>query len=136
MHADTIEKKQHYVILAGSFCQPRNVAILFLGGCFMKTTVTNSFHTLYSHYLDWFQKRAGAGTAPWDKEDFTRFQSFHEDVYEDKKILLNRVYYAVPLSPSDNPSGKLEMFTFSALNLMEKDESGTMNILTVEYRVE
>ncbi len=111
-------------------------AILIIGVCFMKTTGKGSYANLHSRYLDWFRERAGNRSAPWDEEDFPRFQSFHEDVYENDRILLNRVYYSIPLSPSDSLSGKLEVFSFSELNLMEKDGDDIIDICPVEYRLE
>ncbi len=102
----------------------------------MKTTVAKGFKSLYARYLDWFQERAGKEALPWDEEDLPRFQSFNEDVYENDRIVLNRVYYAVPLAPSHSRSGRLEVFTFSELNLMEKAGNDITNLRTVEYRVE
>ncbi len=102
----------------------------------MKTTATRGSKSLYARYLNWFQERAGEEALPWDEEDFPRFQSFHEDVYETARLLLNRMYYIVPLSPTSSLSGKLEVFTFSELNLLEKDGDEIVDVRPVEYRVE
>ncbi len=102
----------------------------------MKTTVVKNFKSIYGRYLYWFQERAGKDVLPWDEEDFPRFRSFNEDVYENDRIVLNRVYYSIPLSPSHNHTGKLEVFSFSELNLMEKAGDDIVGLCTVEYRVE
>ncbi len=102
----------------------------------MKTTVVKSFDGLYLRYQEWFRGRAAERAAPWDREDFPRFQSFHEDVYDNGRVILNRMYYMIPLSPTESRSGKLEIFSFSELNLMEMDGDDIADCRTIEYRIE
>lgn len=102
----------------------------------MVTQPIKSFEALYSCYLRWFQEHAGKNVTPLKAEDFPRFLSFHEDVCENSRILLNRVYYIIPLPPSQSASGALKTFTFSELNLMEKAGDEMENVCPVEYRVE
>lgn len=102
----------------------------------MKTTVVKKLDDFYSRYLDWFQKRAAKNAVPWAEEDLPRFQSFHEDVYENDRIILNRMYYSIPLPSSTSLSGKLEIFSFSELNLLEKEGHEIVNICPVEYQIE
>ncbi len=102
----------------------------------MKTTVAKGFESIYFHYLDWFQARAEQGAVSVEREAFPQYQSFHEDVFENDRMILNRMYYTVPLSPSASRSGKLELFAFSELNLMEKENGSIADLYTVEYRIE
>lgn len=94
------------------------------------------FEALYSRYLHWFKSRAAEGALPFGREDFPRFRSFHEDVYEDDRMFLNRAYYFIPLAPSESVSGRLEIFAFSVLNFMEKEGDDLPNAVRVEYRIE
>lgn len=102
----------------------------------MKTQLITNFEALYSRYLDWFRERAKKEVIPLEKECFPQFQSFHEDVYETDRLLLNRMYYMIPISPLESLTGKLEIFSFSELNLMEKSKDDISDLRTVEYRVE
>lgn len=102
----------------------------------MQTQSLESLNDLYSRYLLWFRERAGKEALPWEKEDFPRFQSFNEDAYENDRIVLNRMYYLIPLSPSESASGRLDVFAFSVLNLLEKTGDEIVTIRPVEYRVE
>ncbi len=102
----------------------------------MKAQTSKTINALYSRYLEWFQERAGKEGVPWEKEDFSRFQSFHEDVCETDRLFLNRMYYIIPLSPAHSLSGKLETFAFSELNLLEMSGDEIVNVRPAEYRVE
>ncbi len=98
------------------------------------------FQAIYQSYLSWFRERAAECALPKTEEELLGFQIFHEDIFEDSNILLNRMYFAIPLSPSQNRSGSLETFAFSELNLMLKIRHSGIdeitNILPVEYRLE
>ncbi len=98
----------------------------------MQMNQRHTFEELYDDYLAWFRKRAKDQTTAWSREDFSRFQSLNEDVFENGRILLNRVYYLVPLLPGQSRSGRLEVFSFSELNMLFRDYAGDV-ILTAEY---
>jgi len=98
------------------------------------------FETVYQDYLTWFRERARPNANPKEKEELLGCQIFHEDIFENDNLLLNRMYFLIPLSPSQSKSGELEAFQFSELNLMMKIHADKIDeiagILCVEYRKE
>lgn len=98
------------------------------------------FETVYQDYLAWFWERARPTANPKEKEEVLGCQIFHEDIFENDDILLNRMYFLIPLSPSQSKSGALETFRFSELNLMLKihmeSAEEITDILPVQYRRE
>lgn len=106
----------------------------------MEKTVRQTYETIYTEYLQWFRELAIGGVDPKGGDEIIRYRTFSEDVYEDKHIILNRVYFMVPLSPMQTKSGRLESFAFSELNLMVKqprsDGDEIMDFRTIEYRRE
>lgn len=95
-----------------------------------------SFDEAYGHYLSWFQEKAAANAVPKDKEAILGFQLCHEDVFEDDAIFLNRMFFIVPLLPSESKSGQLELFAISELNLMQKAGDDTEDVTPVEYTIQ
>ncbi|UNI72511.1 MAG: hypothetical protein [Chaetfec virus UA24_244] len=98
----------------------------------------HDFETVYQFYLAWFEKEAVAGAVPLEKEEVLAYQIFNDDIYENDELLLNRMYFSLPLSPALSRSSTLENFCFSELNLMEKIQpsNDVVNMLSVEYRIE
>lgn len=95
-----------------------------------------TFSWVYQSYLLWFSEHARPGAAPKPDEELIGAYSYNEDVFEDGHIYLNRVVYYVPLDSREAKSGKPEIFGFSELNLMEKDEIGDIKGITpVEYEL-
>lgn len=98
------------------------------------------FETVYQDYLAWFREQARPTANPREKEELLGCQIFHEDIFENDNILLNRMYFLIPLSPSQSKSGALEIFRFSELNLMLKMCSDKIDhvvgIIPAEYRKE
>ncbi len=93
---------------------------------------THTFEMLYADYLLWFRERAKEQAVAWEQEEFPRFQSLNEDVFQEGGIVLNRAYYLVPLLPEHSRSGRLEVFAFSELNILFQNYEGDV-ILTAEY---
>lgn len=98
----------------------------------------HGFEWVYQRYLAWHQEQSIPGTPPKDKENLLQYQIFHEDIYENRGILLNRMYFLIPLSPSQSKRGIWENFQFSELNLLVKSpaDGEITHILPVEYRTE
>lgn len=92
-----------------------------------------SFDTVYKRYLAWFHEKAAAGTAPKEEGEFPAFQLFHEDIYEDDFMILNRVYFTVPLLPAESKTGRLELFAFTELNLLHKAGGEIERMTPIEY---
>lgn len=94
-----------------------------------------NFQRIYEAYLMWFHDKARPSAVPKGKEDLLQYQSGHEDVYEDAGVLLNRMFFVIPLLPSESKSGQFELFQFSELNLMKKDikSDDTEEVISVEY---
>lgn len=95
---------------------------------------------IYQEYLTWFRERARPGCTPANIGQITGLNSINEDVFEDEDMVINRIYYHIPLSALFSHSGKLEVFSFSSLNLMEKCPNGEERelrlVLPLEYRRE
>lgn len=109
----------------------------------MEKSLQLMFGIIYQDYLAWFRERARTGVDPIDEEQLINYQICLEDTFESADNLLNRVYFAIPLSPTRSRSGNLEFFSFSALNLMRKGkapdtdvEDEVLEIYPVEYRRE
>ncbi len=99
------------------------------------------FSRIYQDYLAWFQERARDGADPIDEEQLIRYQIHNEDAFENASYLLNRIYFVVPLSPSQSRSGSMELFAFSELNLLVKGTANgisdeVLDMYPVEYRRE
>lgn len=96
-----------------------------------------SFDRVYQGYLDWFRDKAAAAAKPKDQEGLLGYQLCNEDVFEGDGFLLNRVFFFVPLLPSESKSGRLEVFTASELNLLQKADGAAgedfEKITPVEY---
>ena len=94
-----------------------------------------NFQRIYEDYLIWFHDKARSSAVSKSEEDFLQYQSGNEDVYEDAGILINRMFFFIPLLPSESKSGHLEIFRFSELNLMKKCEESddAEEIISVEY---
>ncbi len=95
-----------------------------------------SFDEAYRRYLSWFQEKAVSSAVPKDQEAVLGFQLCHEDVFENDSILLNRMFFIVPLLPSESKSGLLELFAISELNLLQKAGGDVEDITPVEYTVQ
>jgi len=95
-----------------------------------------SFDKAYGAYLAWFQEKAAADAVPKDQEAILGFQLCQEDVFENDSILLNRMFFVVPLLPAESKSGRLELFTISELNLLQKSGDDVEGITPVEYTVQ
>ncbi len=95
-----------------------------------------SFDEAYGRYLSWFQEKAAAGAVPKDREEILGFQLCHEDVYQDDTMLLNRMYFVIPLLPSESKSGQLELFAISELNLMRKTGGASEDFTPIEYETQ
>lgn len=80
----------------------------------------NDFQWVYQRYLEWFQEHARPSAAPWGEDKLLETVSHYEDVFENERLILNRMFYTVALLPSESKIGLLERFTFSQLTLMEK----------------
>ncbi len=90
-----------------------------------------NFNWVYDRYLAWFHDNAKPTATPQSKEELMRFPLGNEDVFEQDAILLNQIFFAVPLRPSDSLTGQLRLFAFSELNLMAKDpQTGDCNATT------
>ncbi len=98
------------------------------------------FDRVYEAYLVWFHDKALSTVKPKDKEELLKYQIMNEDVFESSTVLLNRVYFSVPVFPGESQNGKFEYFSFSELNLMLKvhhdDKNEITGIIPVEYRIE
>lgn len=96
-----------------------------------------SFCKAYESYLAWFRDKATDMTKPKDEEEILGCQMCSEDVFEGGTFLLNRVFFFVPLLPSESKSGRLEIFTVSELNLLKKTsetaEENFDEVVPVEY---
>lgn len=96
---------------------------------------------VYTDYLKWFRDHAKEGILPKQEDELVGFHAFHEDSFDDGDITLNRMFFLIPLFPSQTRNGRLEVFAFSELNLMVRtsDESGCDKVdrlIPVEYRIE
>ena len=95
-----------------------------------------SFEQVYDDYLAWFHERAVPTAMPKDREDVMQYQLCNEDVYEDEETLLNRMYFFIPLLPSESKNGKPQVFIIEELNLMKKangDPEDIEDFMPVEY---
>ena len=95
-----------------------------------------SFDKAYGAYLAWFQEKAVSSAVPKDREAVLGFQLCHEDVFENDSILLNRMFFILPLLPSESKSGLLELFAVFELNLMQKAGDDTEDVTPVEYAIQ
>lgn len=96
-----------------------------------------SFNAIYQRYVTWIQEHACSGIAPKEKEEIVGYQTLNEDIYEGEDFIINRVYFSIPLFPTQSCSGRLEAFQFSELNLLLKTSSyDDMDIIPVGYRIE
>lgn len=100
----------------------------------MKIKNGNTFENAYKCYLEWFQDRAVAQAKPKSMKDFLGYQIGAEDVFEKENMLLARTFFFVPIFPSESKFGRMEIFTISELNFMEKvlSKNGEDDILDVE----
>lgn len=98
-----------------------------------------SFDRVYQSYLVWFRQKALKSARPSGPEDILKYQLCHEDVFEQDGLLLNRMYFLIPLLPSESKSGHLETFTIAELNLLQKSDPsscGEFDRLTpIEYTI-
>lgn len=99
-----------------------------------------TFENVYQAYLNWFKGRGEEFSRPKEMEELLKFQITNEDVFEGPTVLLNRVYFSVPIFPGESRQGKFEYFNFSELNLMLKsrhtDGGEITNVIPAEYRIE
>lgn len=94
-----------------------------------------SFDRIYEDYLHWFHEKARSSAVPKEKEELLQYQIGHEDVFENSTTLLNRMFFFIPLLPSESNSGRPELFIISELNLMKKDDccDEVEEVIPVEY---
>ena len=94
-----------------------------------------SFCKAYESYLAWFRDKATDTAKPKDEEEILGCQLCNEDVFEGDGVLLNRVFFVVPLLPSESRNGRLEVFVITELNLMKKaeDSDEIVDVISVEY---
>lgn len=91
----------------------------------------NDFNWVYDRYLVWFRDNAKPAATPQGEEELFRFSLGNEDVFEQDAVLLNQMFFAVTLRPSESLTGQLQLFTFSELNLMMKNsQTGDCDIIT------
>lgn len=106
----------------------------------MEKNLKMIFRGIYREYLKWFEERAQETARPIDEEEMIDCQICHEDIFENSNYLLNRMFFLIPLAPSQSRSGTLEAFAFSEMNLMLKGPGGdaddVLDIYPVEYRRE
>lgn len=103
----------------------------------MKSTSFKQFQNVYRAYLRWFKERCIDELPVKDEEELLACQTFNEDIFENERYLLSRMYFIVPLLPSENKNGVLEFFVFSELNFMDKGPDDSIReVLPVEYRIE
>ena len=97
-----------------------------------------SFDKAYESYLSWFHEKAMPSAAPKDREAVLGCQMCQEDVFEDDSYILNRMFFLLPLLPSESKSSRLEIFIITELNLMKKLEydDDIEYIIPVEYSVQ
>ena len=83
----------------------------------------------------WFHDKARPSAVSKSEEDCLRYQSEYEDVYEDAGVRINRMFFGIPLLPSESKSGQFELFRFSELNLMKKETEldDSEEVISVEY---
>lgn len=99
-----------------------------------------TFEDVYEDYLAWFRERAVASAQPKDKEVILEYQLGREDTYESEDLIFNRIYYFIPLPPSESKSRRLEIFAITESNVIQQATSkydGATDdrpiITTVEY---
>lgn len=109
----------------------------------MEKSLQLMFGVIYQDYLAWFRERARTGVDPIDEEQLINYQICHEDTFESADHILNRVYFAIPLPPTQSCSGNLEFFSCSTLNFMKKGQAPdtdvadeVIEVYPVEYRRE
>ena len=96
-----------------------------------------TLENIFEKYIAWFAEHALEGIAPPAREQLNLQQTHNEDLYEDDRCVVNRTCYLLPLLPSQSKSGRLEVFSFSELNLMFKNPDGDPEeVFPVEYRLE
>ncbi len=56
-------------------------------------------------------------------------------MFEADGFFLNRVFFVVPMLPSESRNGRLEVFVITELNLMKKaeDSDEIVDVIPVEY---
>lgn len=98
----------------------------------------NDFAWVYGRYLEWFRDNARPGAQPRAQETLPGFSLCHEDIFESPTDALNRMFFLVPLLPSESKSGRLEIFAITELNLLKKaeDDDEIQDIVPVEYSVQ
>lgn len=94
-----------------------------------------SFTKTYENYLAWFRDKAADAAKPKDEEEILSCLLCNEDVFEGEGFLLSRVFFVVPLLPSESRNGRLEVFVITELNLMKKaeDSDEIEDVIPVEY---
>lgn len=102
----------------------------------MKKSILCSFDWLYQSYLSWFHSHARPEAFPKNGEEIVSSFSNSEEIFNNGRVVLNRLVYYVTLPSADSVSGKPEVFGFTELNLMEDDGCGNfLEVTPVEYAV-
>lgn len=98
-----------------------------------------TFDQAYAGYLAWFHDQASAIARPKEKEkeNILGCQMWHEDVFEEETLLLNRVFFLVPLLPSESKSGQLEIFVITELNLLKTTgaDDEIEDVIPIKYSI-
>ena len=96
-----------------------------------------TFDTLQDAYREWVNDHAAEGVVVRDLQSMISRPMINDTEYEDDTLILDRVYYWIPLLPSESKSGKLETFNFSELNILFKDpDDEVTHVASGEYRLE